>query len=364
MSNLLSRRGFILGSGAVALGGSAALAACSSDEKPGLRIASWPLYLEDDANPQSSPTIKGFTAATGLKVSYKTIVDGNDSFTTKYEGDLKAGKSIGFDVVVLTSWMCSKWIANGWAEKIPAELVPNKANMIDRLKSPSWDKNRDFSMPYTIGQIGLAYYPDQAGEVTSLKDLLKPELKGKVTILSEMRDCVSLFLQMAGVDPLKATVAESLAAIEVIKKARAAGQFRKITGNGYIEDLRTGDTAACMAWSGDVASIALDKPDLKWVVPKEGGSSFTDTMMIPKGGNVEAAAKWMNYLYDAKVSAPLFQAISYASPVTGAAQFMSPEAQANPLINPPADANLQEFRDLTDAEAEELSKAFAIATEQ
>jgi spermidine/putrescine transport system substrate-binding protein len=385
LSRSVSRRSFLLGSGAVALGGPALLAACGDKKTTGgetatggegasgskgsadkVRIASWPLYLENDSDPQKSPTIMGFVKATGLKVDYKPAVDSNDSFTTKYQGDLEAGRDIGFDVVVLTSWMASRWISKGWAEKIPAGLLPNKVNLLDRLASPSWDKNRDYTLPYAIGQVGIAYYPDKVGfEINSVNDLLKPSLKGKVTLLSEMRDMLGLFLLMDGINPEEATVAQGLASIEKIKKARAAGQFRKVAGNSYIEDLGLGDAAASFAWSGDVASIQADNPDLKWVLPKEGATQFVDTMVVPKGANIEAAAKWMNYLYDPKVSGPLFEAISYTSPVKGAGDFMTKEAAGNPLINPPENANIKnEFRDLNEAEAAELEKAFAEATQQ
>lgn len=376
----LSRREFLLRSGLVALGGPAFLAACGGksddsaasgsassggDDKGTVRIASWPFYIENDQDPKSAPTIANFMKSTGINVDYKPTIDGNDSFTAKYEGDLKAGKGIGFDIAIPTSWMCSRWIQNGWAEEIPADLVPNKANVLDRMANPAWDPGRKYTLPYAIGQVGIAYYPDKVGgEITSMADLLSPDLKGKVTILSEMRDIVGLFLLADGVKPEDAPIEACLAAIEKVKKARAAGQFREVTGNSYIEDLGLGDIAAAVAWSGDVASLQKEKPELKWVLPKEGAMSFVDTMLIPKGGNVDLAAAWMNYLYDPTVSGPLFEAISYSSPVKDAGASMSADAASNPLINPSADADIHEFRDLTPEEAEQLETAFAAATQQ
>lgn len=381
MPQPLSRRDFLIRSGLAALGGPALLSACSSGSNSTgatkstaksagatagkVRIASWPLYIEDDQDPQKAPTIANFTKKTGIAVDYKTAVDGNDSFTAKYEGELTKGNGIGFDVVVLTSWMASRWIQKGWAAKIPADAVPNRVNVLDRMANPPWDKGRLYTLPYAIGQVGIAYYPDKVGgDIASLGDLLNPKLKGKVTILSEMRDSVGLFLLADGVKPEEATVAQAKAAIAKIKAARDAGQFRKITGNSYIEDLGLGAISAAVAWSGDVASIQKDKPNLKWVLPKDGAESFVDTMLIPIGGNAAMAAQWMNWLYDPTVSGPLFEAISYTSPVKDAGTSMSADAQKNPLINPPANADIHEFRDLTEAEAAELETAFAAATQQ
>lgn len=378
----LSRRQFIVHAGLIAGFGPGLFAACGGDDKSAgteaategsaapsnggvVRIAAWPFYTENDQNPKKGPTIANFIKKTGIDVDYRLAIDDNVSFTAKFEGDLKAGKGIGFDIAEPTSWMASKWVANGWVESLPVEKIPNKTNVIDSLASPSWDSDRSKSLPYSLIQTGIAYYPDKIdGEITSIKDLFNPKLKGKITILSEMRDSVGFILLMMGVNPADAKVSEMLKACEELRKLRDAGQFRKITGNGYIEDLGAGDTAAAMAWSGDVAGIQIDNPDLRWVLPSEGGLLSTDTLIIPKGGNTDTAAAWINYLYDPAVSGPLFEAINYGSPVKGAADFMTAEAKANPVINPSADAKLYAWRDLTDDEQNQLDEAFVAATQQ
>ena len=74
-----------------------------------------------------------------------------------------------------------------------------------------------------------------------------------------------------------------------------------------------------MAWSGDIASISEDAEGLEWVIPSQGGMRFVDTMLIPIGAENKAGAEaFMNFLYDPTVSAPLFESISYVSPVNGA----------------------------------------------
>lgn len=388
----LSRRQFLVNAGLLAGFGPAVLAACgdtkkadsagtpesgatstegagapaaSSGKKGLVRIAAWPFYIENDQNPKKAPTIANFTKATGIDVDYQLAIDDNVSFTAKFEGDLKAGKNIGFDIAQPTAWMAAKWIKNGWVEAIPADLVPNKSNLIDSFLNPEWDPDRSKSLPYSIIQTGIAYYPDKIdGEIKSISDLFNPKLKGKITILSEMRDSVGFMLLMMGIKPADAKLDEMLKACTELGKLRDAGQFRKITGNGYIEDLGAGDTAAAMAWSGDVAGIQVDNPDLKWVLPSEGGVVSSDTLIIPKGGNVETASAWMNYLYDPKVSGPLFEAIHYGSPVKGAAGFMSDAAKNNPVINPAATAPLYSWRDLTDEEQNKVDEAFVAATQQ
>jgi spermidine/putrescine transport system substrate-binding protein len=393
MAQPISRRHFLLGSAAAALGGSAFLAACSSDKgsdtsgsadsatgsadttagaaasapapgdnKAKVRIASWPFYIENDQNPKQSPTIANFIKATGRDVDYKLAIDDNNSFTTKYQPQLEKGQSIGFDIAIPTSWMCARWIERGWVEAIPLDLVPNRVNLLDSLANPTFDPGRKYTMPYAIGQIGIAYNPKKTGfELKTLQDLLKPELKGKTTILSELRDTVGSFLLADGINPEAATLDQVTAAMGRIKKLREDGQFRKITGNSYIEDLGTGDTWACLAWSGDVVGVQADNPDVKWVVPNNNSMRFVDTMLIPKGGDTGAAAAWMNWIYDPAVAGPLYEAISYASPVKGATEHMSAGAATNPLLNPGTDITLHDFKEFSTAEFEQLDTTWADA---
>jgi spermidine/putrescine transport system substrate-binding protein len=371
----LTRAGIFAGAVAV---GPGILAACGDDDDNGgsgggggggdgsFKLATWVYYIDgDDANPQDAATIKKFTADTGITVDYTVDVDDNVTFTAAVQPKLESGESIGYDLVVLTSWMCDRWIREGWAEPLDAALLPNKSNMLARHADPSWDPGRKYTLPWAEGQVGVAYYPDEVGfEMKDVKDLLDPRVKGKVTILSEMRDTLGSFMLSEGVDPSTASVDEALGVLEIIERARDDGQFRKITGNSYTDDLSARDAVAALAWSGDVVSLQAEQPDLLWVAPAAGQMSFVDTFMVPKGAaNVEQAHAWMNYVYDPAVSGPLFEFISYVSPVDGAVEEMSQAAQDDPLINPPADAKLYEFRTLSQDEADDLENAFAQATQ-
>jgi spermidine/putrescine transport system substrate-binding protein len=363
-----NRRDFLRRAAMLGVFGPAVLAACGGGTKSAdgknVRVASWPFYIENDQDPKSAATIKSLVAK-GYTVEYQAVIDDNISFTEKFSGDLKAGKDFGFDLAIPTSWMTARWIADGWAQKIPVASVPNKSNIVEYLANPEWDKGREYSLPYAIGQVGLAYYPEKVGfEITSLKDFLKPELKGKVSILSELRDTVGTFMIMMGMDPQTASTADALKAIAEIKKYRDQGHFKKITGNSYTEDLTLGDTWAALGWSGDIRSVQAEKEALKWVLPGEKAMSFVDTMIIPKGGNAAAAAAWMNHIYDPAVAGPLYEAIGYTTPVKGAAEKMSEKAKTDVFINPPASAKLIEFRSLSTEDADILDTAFAAATQQ
>lgn len=391
-----SRRRFMT-RGAVLLGGLAVspsiLAACGSSKKTDtssgggttattsgtadlealrgttMTMFNWPLYIEND-DPSTSPTIKGFTDQTGVKVVYQSNIDGNDTFTTKYEPDLSKGNGIGADLIVLTSWQAASYVENGWVEPWPEAYFPNKSNVIDAQANPDWDPNRMHSIPWAMGQTGIAYWPSKCGgTLDDVNAIFDPKFKGKVTILDEMRDSVGLTMLGMGNDPTTGGLDQENAAVAKIGAARDAGQFRKVTGNDYSEDLQLGDTWICMAWSGDIASLKQGNPDLadkiEFYIPTQGGMTFVDNAMIPVGAkNPEGAAAFMNYVYEPQVAGPLYEAINYVSPVQGAIDYMSADAKESIYINPAADSKLYEFRILPPAEDEELSRAFTAATQQ
>ena len=370
-----SRRRF-LGMGGLALGGLAVgptlLAACSSGSSSsggssngGITVLNWPLYIEDD-EPSTSPTLKGFTTATGVKVNYKNSIDGNESFNTKYPATLEKGKGIGADLIVLTSWNAAAYIADNLVEPFDATTFPNKKNVISRLANPSWDPGRTKSIPWSVGQTGLAYWPDKVGgKITDVNAIFDPKFKGKVTILDEMRDTVGLTMLGMGNNPSTGTVPQMLAAVDKIAKARDAGQFKKVTGNSYTEDLALGDTWIAVAWSGDVAQLQADNPGLEWVIPRQGGMLWVDNAMIPVGAkNPEGANRLLNYVYDPAIAGPLYESIMYIPPVEGATQYMTSAAKTSPFIVPPATPPLYEFDVISPDATEQVSRAFVAATEQ
>jgi len=380
----LSRRDLLVRGGALGAAGlslPALLAACSDSEKSGTSTSAggattapsagdsvsfynWPLYIEND-DASTSPTLKAFKDLTGISVDYRPEIDGNDTFAAKYEPYLSKGEGIDADIIVLTSYMAARFIEKGWVQPFDVANVPNKANVIDSRANPVWDPNNAHSLPYAIGQVGIAYFPEKVGkQITSISDLLDPALKNRVSILDALGDTVGSFMVDLDLDPTTATIEQAKQAIEVIKKARDDGQFRKIVGNSYVDDLQTGEVWAALAWSGDIASLKKDVPEIEFVLPAKGALSFTDNLLIPVGAkNKVGAEQLINFLYDPKVSGPLFESIVYVSPVKGAVDYMTEAGRNSVFINPPASVKLYEFRALEDAEYEELSEAFVEATQ-
>jgi spermidine/putrescine transport system substrate-binding protein len=304
-----------------------------------LTISNWPLYIDIDEKTKKRPTIEQFQQKTGVKVSYIEDVNDNEEWFGKFQAQLSQGQPIGRDMTVLTDWMAARMVRLGFVDKKDKESIPNEANLVASLQHPTWDPNRDYSLPWQSGMTGIAYDPNVTGfEVTSIDQLLTDKrLKGKVTCLTEMPDTMGLIMQSNGDDPTKVASDAFDKAIDTLQSAVDSGQIRRFTGNDYADGLANGNIWAAMAWSGDVVQLQLDNPKLKFVIPESGGNIWTDNMLIPKGGDVYTASVFMNFVYDPKIAAQIEDYVNYICPVEGAKDELlkiDPPVAKNTLIFP------------------------------
>ncbi|SCG41301.1 polyamine ABC transporter substrate-binding protein [Micromonospora inositola] len=355
----LSRRGLLTGTlgSAALLATAGALAGCgtkgaqqtetgcksddlSATEKT-LAFSNWPQYMDVDEKDESKrPSLDAFIAKSGIKVTYTEDVNDNNEFFGKVQNQLAGCQTTGRDVMVLTDWMAARMIRLGWIQKLDKAKMPNvEANLLPSLRNRSFDPDSQLAIPWQSGLAGLAYNAKVAKEIRTVDELLtRPDLKGKVTALSEMRDTMGLLLQSNGHDPANFTAAQFDDALNKLKRAVDSKQIRKFTGNDYAPDLAKGDIAACIGWSGDVIQLGFEDEKIKFVVPDSGVMLWSDNMLVPNKATHRAnAEELMNYYYDPAVAAKLAAYVNYICPVKGAQAEMEkidPDLAANPLIFP------------------------------
>ncbi|WP_433210591.1 extracellular solute-binding protein [Dactylosporangium sp. CS-047395] len=339
----------------------------SATEKK-LAWSNWPLYIDVDANDDKKrPSLDAFTQKTGIAVTYTEDVNDNNEFFGKVRNQLQACQSIDRDVMVLTDWMASRVVNLGWVQPFDPAKVPNfTKNVLSTLRNRPWDKDMTHAAPWQSGLTGIAYNGAVTKEVKTIDELLtRPDLKGKVAVLTEMRDTVGLLLLSMGKDPANHTEADFDAAIEKLKKAVDSGQIRKFTGNDYKEDLAKGDLAACIAWSGDVIQLAAEEGSkVAFVTPEEGLIVWSDNLLIPAPATHKANAEQLiDYYYDPAVAAQVAATVNYICPVQGAQDAMTkidPDLATNPLIFPDAAtlAKTHSFKALTEDEDKKYAAKF------
>jgi spermidine/putrescine transport system substrate-binding protein len=371
LQSKVSRRAVLAGAGAVA--GASALAACGSgggsgSAKNSVRWGNWPLYLDVDDSGKNYPTLQAFTKETGIDVKYFEDYNDNDEFFGKVQAQLKLGKDIGYDLVCPTDWMASRWIRLGYTQKFDAANVPNKSNILDTLASPSFDPKRESSLTWQgiMGGFGWNTAKNPKG-VRTLDDLFSPGNKGKIVVLSEMRDTIGIILRAQGVSLATVTEDQFMNAVDFLAKKIADGWIRGVKGNEYAEDLTSGDATAVIGWSGDMFILKSENAGkFDFAIPESGGTISGDNMMIPSTVTAEAKAnteKLINYYYEPSVAAEVAAYVNYVCPVKGAQAEMEkidPKLAASEFIFPSAKtmANLSVFRSLTPTEETTWTEAF------
>ncbi len=337
-----------------------------SDADKLVNWSNWPEYIDiDDAG--KNPSIEAFTKETGIKVNFNEDYNDNDEFFAKVRPLLEAGQDTGRDTWVSTDWMVARLIRLGYIQQLDYANIPNLANLEPSQKDVPFDPGRVYSLPWQIGFVGIAYNPKATGgrKVTSVDQLLHdPTLKGKVTMLTEMRDTVGLVLIEQGKNLGTVTADEFAAALAVVQAAKEAGQIKGFTGNEYTKPLASGDTAACVAWTGDVVQLRADNPELGYSLGDKGIAMFSDNFVIPNLAKHKKNAELLiNYYYDPEVMAEVTGYVNYISPVAGAKEALlkkDPEVAGNELIFPSAEvmARTQVFRGLTAEEETSFNRQF------
>jgi spermidine/putrescine transport system substrate-binding protein len=319
-----------LGSGG---GGAAAGAGLPQNEAPDLSAtdkvanwSNWPLYIDIDDASGSRPSLDQFQKLSGISVVYTEDVNDNNEFYAKVRTQLEQGQDIGRDIVVLTDWMAAQWIQNGFAEKLDKGLIPNWVNLLPKFFYTSFDPGRQYSLPWQSGFGALGWNKVKLQEtmgidtLTSLNQLFDPKLKGRVSVLSEMRDTMGIIMAWQGADPSNFSDDEWGKAIDELTKQVDSGQIRQVSGNDYAGALESGDLIAVIGWSGDMIQLG---EEFGVGLPDTGGTLWTDNMLIPALAQHKTNAELiMNYYYDPEVAAQVAAYVQYISPVQGAQEAM------------------------------------------
>lgn len=347
-----------------------------------LSIATWPGYIDVDEETEKRPSLERFEQRSGIKVSYREVVDDNDPFFGTIRVPLSQGEPTGWDLIVVTDWLVNKMRRLGYLER----LDPSRLPLVDEHLGPAFRDGTNllrYSVPYQAGITGIGYNPELTKrKITSFTDLFDPAFEGKVGMLSDMRDMVHLTLLSMDIDPARARTEDVTAACNVlVEQRRKSGLVRAYYESDYTDALAKGDVALCLAYSGDVFQLQADHPHLEFVVPREGGMLWVDEMAVPKGAEHPADAhEWMNYVYAPDVAAQIAAWVQFIPPVPAAQGELREMAAAaesgeereelehvasSPLVFPTADMRrrLHRYRDLSENEERTWNDLFAPVVE-
>ena len=320
----------------------AAVAAASSCGKPGsvLHIYSWADYIKPDI-------VRRFERAHDCRVVIDTF-DSNESMYAK----LKAGAS-GYDLLVPSSYMVSLMHAQGMLRPLDHALLPNLVHVDPEYLRIAIDGTMDHSVPYMVVNTGLAYLKSRVKDfVPSWAMFDRADLKGRMTMLNDMRETIGAGLKSLG-HSLNSTDPKELGeARDVVLRWKA--NIAKFENEQYKTGIASGEFLLVHSYSGDILQVRRENPDVAFAIPREGTAISVDDLVIPKGAReIALTHAFIDFLHDPAVAAENSAFLSYLCPNTAGYALLPEEMRKDPAVflSPELRAKSEIFADIGAANA-------------
>lgn len=303
-----------------------------------LYFLNWADYIPEEL-------VRKFERETGAKVVLDTF-ESPEAMLAK----LKAGADREFSLVVAPDYYVLQMAREGLVAPLDKGRLKNLANLDPFFQDPPYDPGLQHSVPYLWGTTGLAYREGLVkGPVDSYAVLFDPKAQvGPFLLLDEMRETIGAALKYLGYS-VNATDPEAL---EKAKELLIAAKARSVGFAGGVEALNrilAGDAAVSLAYSGDVLQARQEDKRLRYAIPKEGGTIWTDAMVVLKRGpSQDLAYRFIDFLLRPENAAELAAYTRYATPVAKAIPLLPEEMRQDPAVFPPEEvrARLEYLKDL------------------
>lgn len=277
-----------------------------------LNIYAWSEYI-----PQT--LLDNFSEQTGIQVNYDTY-ESNDELIER----LEAGNP-GYDIAIPSDYVVGYMIRKGMLETIDVGTIPNFRNIGHQFKNPAFDPGNRYSVPYQWGTSCLVVNTRAVTrEITSWADLWDPVFRGRVLLLDDRREVLSMVLLVLGYDP-NSTNPEDLDAARV-KLAELMPNVGLMDSYSPKTALLAGEVWLGMTWSGEAALAHQENPMIDYVFPVEGCSIWFDNLVIPKGApHKDAALAFINYVLSPEAGMQITMQFPYSNPNTAALELLRRE---------------------------------------
>jgi spermidine/putrescine transport system substrate-binding protein len=309
-----------------------------------LNFANWADYIDPDHE-----SLKLFTQATGISVNYQEVIEDDNSYFAKIDPLIRAGQYTGFDLMVITDgFEFNDLVELGELIPLDHSLLPNfKKYVIPKFTRETFDPGNVYSVPWASGMTGIAWNTKYIKEpVTSIDALWDSKYAGKIGMMQDPQEIANFGLFKIGADPDKSALSDWNKAAAVLTQQRNSGIVRAYYDQSYVNALSQGDTWISMAWSGDIfqQNMSAGNNDLQFAVPQEGGTIWTDNMMIPKyAQNPVSAMMMMDWFYHPQIAAMLTENIQYINAASTTLGLIEADAKLKHGANGQSQATLQEM---------------------
>lgn len=305
--------------------------AASTEGGSGDATASGPLYIYTWADYSNPEVYKRFTDKTGIEV-VADVYDSNEVMLAK----MQAGGGEQYSILYPSDYMVRQMIELEVLAEIDKSRIQGYENLRDKWQDPPYDPGNTFSVPVSWGTTGFIYRNDLLDASPDDWEYLwdnKEQLSRKMTLLDDPRETLGGVLKSLGYSYNSTDEREIQAAYEKLRELKP--DVRAFESFGWEDRLIAGDLVLCMTYSILGNALALDNPNLTYVIPQSGTSVWTDTMVIPKTApNVDAAYAWINFMMEPENAAFAVEQLKFATPNKLAFEQLPDELKSNDKLFP------------------------------
>ena len=299
------------------------LSGCGADKRTTINVYNVGDYIDEDVIDlfeKENPDIK---------VNYETFF-ANEEMYIKVKN-----KSTAYDVVFPSDYMVERMAKENLLNKIDYDNIPNIKNIGSQYMNLDYDPNREYTVPYMWGTMGILYNKDMVDEkdMNSWKAMYDKKYSGKVFMLDSERDMISITLKMLGYSMNSKDDKE-------LQKAQKALVEQKPLVKAYCGDevkdkMIANEGAMTIAWSGDAFYCMELNDSLRYSIPKEGSNLWFDSMVIPvTSKHQEVAEKFINFMCRPDIAKKNAEYIGYSTANVEAQKLLDDEVKNNPLRYP------------------------------
>ena len=274
-----------------------------------LYVYNWGEYISDGED-DSLDVNAAFEEKYGIEVVYDNY-DTNEVMYSKLKGG-----GVSYDVVIPSDYMIERMIAEDMLEKLDFSNIPNYKYIPEKYRNLAHDPTNEYSVPYTVGMVGLIYNTKMVEEAPdSWTALWDERYANNILMINNPRDAFAIAQSILGMDYNNESPVAWRVAAELLKE-------QKNIVPTYVNDeiflkMESGEAALAPYFAGDFLTMYDNNPDRAFVYPKEGVNFFVDAACILKGAKNKLAAElYINFLLDPEVALANAEYICYASPHT------------------------------------------------
>jgi spermidine/putrescine transport system substrate-binding protein len=273
--------------------------------------------------------LDGFHAKTGITVVVDTF-SSNEELLAKVQSGVS-----GYDVVVPSDFMVSIMAHQGLLAKLDHPHLSNYQFLETFLRNLPFDPEQDYAVPYLWGTVGIGYDSAVISDPPRSWDILwDARFMGRISMLNDQREVFGMALRSLGYslnsqDPVQ---------IEQAKRKLIAQKplVRMYTSEAFDHLLVSGDIVLAHAWGGPVARAMQERSSIQYVVPQEGGTIWTDCLVVLESSPRKAMAwEFINYLIDTDVAQATSERLLFASANRLVKARVASSVRNNPAVYPP-----------------------------